>query len=190
MGNLRTKSPVEPLGRPLWRKLVTLPARTDWPLWVYLLCLECCHMELLSLGDIDFYYLNACPVWGLTVAHAWCQARCRGIWVWPFPLQTPGSWSTCPVSPQQSPQEMPSGPERAPARVGLPVSCPVVPHEGARHMATAPSLLPWCCVLAISGSFPLVISLSGKIKKKKQQWLVIIISFQVSGLSPVPPMCF
>lgn len=39
-------------------------------LMVYLFCLECCHTELLSLGDIDFYYPNACPVWGLTVAHA------------------------------------------------------------------------------------------------------------------------
>lgn len=68
--NLRTKSPVEPLGRPLWRKLVTLPARGRLTLVVYLFCLECCRTELLSLGDIDFYYLNACPVWGLTVAHA------------------------------------------------------------------------------------------------------------------------
>lgn len=46
------------------------PSKGRLTLWVYLLCLECCRMELLSLGDTDFCYLNACPVWGLTVARA------------------------------------------------------------------------------------------------------------------------
>ena len=62
--------------------------------------------------------------------------------MWPFPLQTPGPWSACLVSPRQSPQKTRSCPEQAPGVSGSPLSFAVVLEEDADRVATTPSPLP------------------------------------------------
>ena len=54
-------------------------------------------------------------------------------------------------------------------------------------MATAPSPLPCCCVRTVSGFSPLVISFSGKIKKKKKKPAMACDSHFLPGVWLVTP---